>query len=288
MYQNIEIIDRAIEKFELDTIIHGEDFLKAKGNIRERLKKLEREKSRFGFKGDMKYSLSFISDSINHEADKEGIIKAALEHSSMNLMVGGASVISLRNGNGIEEFVVGHAEGSDKEFIGKPLDERKRRNLCWMVYSSNEPVIDGNYMGVPINELGDESGGVLGMITFANRFEGSGPFTRVDKNYANHIAKRIGVVKSRYRLYGMVIDRLSAAMEQKDKYTGNHCRDVMHNCIAMGEMYGLDDASKDRLALASLLHDLGKLCVDDSILKKPGSLDKDEWDIIKQHPSLGA
>jgi HD-GYP domain-containing protein (c-di-GMP phosphodiesterase class II) len=143
-------------------------------------------------------------------------------------------------------------------------------------------------MSVPINGLGDESGNVLGIITFANRFEGSGPFTIVDKNYANHIAKLIGVVKSRDIMYGWIIDRLSAAMEQKDRYTGNHCRDVMHNCISMGEMYGLDDASKDHLAFASLLHDLGKLCVGNHILTKRGSLNDEEWKIIKLHPSLGA
>jgi HD-GYP domain-containing protein (c-di-GMP phosphodiesterase class II) len=51
---------------------------------------------------------------------------------------------------------------------------------------------------------------------------------------------------------------------------------------------GLSETQVRRVKLAGILHDIGKVNVPQSILCKPGSLDDDEWEIVKQHPELGA
>ncbi len=285
MEQDIKLIDETIREYGLDAIIHGKDFLKAKKEIRKRLNQLEIKKSRsLGLTRDMGYSLDALFEAVKHEVDKETVIKTALKYSSLDLRAEGAAMISLRNDKRID-FFVDFAKGSDEGLIGKAIDELGRKNLCWSICSSNEPVVEGKYLGAPINGFGDESKDVLGMLTFARE---SNSFTRVDKSYANQIAKLIGLVKGRDNSYGWVINKLLEAMGKKDECTGKHSKGVMYNCIVMGERYGLDDAAKDRLALASLLHDVGKLCVDNKILKKPAKLTKEEYRIMKKHSSWGA
>ena len=51
---------------------------------------------------------------------------------------------------------------------------------------------------------------------------------------------------------------------------------------------GLDSEDLDRLRISALLHDVGKIGVDDRVLKKPGKLTDEEFDLMKQHPSKGA
>jgi HD-GYP domain-containing protein (c-di-GMP phosphodiesterase class II) len=55
---------------------------------------------------------------------------------------------------------------------------------------------------------------------------------------------------------------------------------------AVGHRLGLDDEAQRTLHLAGLLHDVGKIGIADRILRKPGPLKGDEWDVVKQHPQL--
>ena len=57
--------------------------------------------------------------------------------------------------------------------------------------------------------------------------------------------------------------------------------------VQMGEKLGLSAGRLRSLAIGGLLHDIGKLSIPDSILQKPGPLDDDEYDVIKQHPERG-
>ena len=58
--------------------------------------------------------------------------------------------------------------------------------------------------------------------------------------------------------------------------------------MQVGELLGLSSSRLRTLAIGALVHDIGKLSVPDSILKKPGPLDSDEYEVIKRHPEWGA
>ena len=84
------------------------------------------------------------------------------------------------------------------------------------------------------------------------------------------------------------IRMLAAAIDEKDPYTRGHSgRVAKYSVIIAGEM-GLSAEELDRLRISALLHDVGKIGVDDRVLKKPGSLTPEEFELMKQHPAKGA
>jgi diguanylate cyclase (GGDEF)-like protein/PAS domain S-box-containing protein len=85
-----------------------------------------------------------------------------------------------------------------------------------------------------------------------------------------------------------MLDALVTAVDNKDRYTRRHSEDVMTHCLAIAREMGLDAETQDTLAVAALLHDVGKIGVPDHILRKPGHLTEDEFAAIKHHPLMGA
>ena len=75
-------------------------------------------------------------------------------------------------------------------------------------------------------------------------------------------------------------------LRSKDDYTYNHCLSVALLTLMLGEWVGFQP--RENLILAGLLHDIGKLEIDASIISKPGPLTPLEWEIIKKHPEYSA
>src|SRR6266704_3268855 len=84
------------------------------------------------------------------------------------------------------------------------------------------------------------------------------------------------------------IRMLAAAIDEKDPYTRGHSGRVAKYSVIVGQQLGLEAADLDRLRISALLHDVGKIGVDDNVLKKPGKLTPEEFDLMKQHPLKGA
>jgi HD-GYP domain-containing protein (c-di-GMP phosphodiesterase class II) len=84
------------------------------------------------------------------------------------------------------------------------------------------------------------------------------------------------------------IRMLAAAIDEKDPYTRGHSDRVAKYSLHIGRQLRLSEEELDRLKIAALLHDVGKIGVDDRVLKKPGVLTPDEFEIMRQHPAKGA
>jgi len=80
---------------------------------------------------------------------------------------------------------------------------------------------------------------------------------------------------------------LAEAVEKRDPYTGGHVKRVTEYCLAVAEELNLDKEKKENLELAAILHDIGKIGIDDIILRKPSPLSKEEFEIMKTHPLIG-
>jgi response regulator RpfG family c-di-GMP phosphodiesterase len=88
------------------------------------------------------------------------------------------------------------------------------------------------------------------------------------------------------KAYLHTVTSLTAAIEAKDRYTRGHSVRVFHYCTLMADTLGLPESSRTDLRFASVLHDLGKIGVSDTILLKPGRLTVDERRVIATHPEM--
>lgn len=84
-----------------------------------------------------------------------------------------------------------------------------------------------------------------------------------------------------------VIYSLTKALEAKSIHTLGHSSRVAETAVACGRALGLSEEEIVELEQAALVHDIGKIGVRDSILSKPGTLDKMEWEEIQTHPQTG-
>ena len=84
------------------------------------------------------------------------------------------------------------------------------------------------------------------------------------------------------------IRMLAAAIDEKDPYTRGHSGRVAKYSLMFGEILGMSAEELDRLRISALLHDVGKIGVDDRVLKKPGKLTDEEFALMKQHTVKGA
>lgn len=83
-----------------------------------------------------------------------------------------------------------------------------------------------------------------------------------------------------------ILFALAKALEARDDNTSSHSLNVTRYSMILGQHLGLDDEELRALSQGALLHDLGKIGIPDDILKKPGGLDEDEFEIIKKHPMM--
>lgn len=85
-----------------------------------------------------------------------------------------------------------------------------------------------------------------------------------------------------------VLDAMVTAVDNKDRYTRRHSEDVTEYALWIAEELGLSEETMRVIRMGGLLHDVGKIGVPDEILRKPGRLTPEEYEVMKRHPHLGA
>lgn len=87
--------------------------------------------------------------------------------------------------------------------------------------------------------------------------------------------------------YRSTLKALTAALETRDSETHGHSERVVSYSLRLGREYGLNSEQMKSLEFGSLLHDIGKIGVPDSILRKPAKLTEEEWVRMREHPVHG-
>ena len=90
------------------------------------------------------------------------------------------------------------------------------------------------------------------------------------------------------KTYVNTIKALADTIEAKDSYTRSHSDNVTKYAVAIGQQLGLSSKELEEIREASELHDLGKIGIDDYILRKPDKLTAQEWEQVKNHSAKGA
>ncbi|MQA23164.1 HD domain-containing phosphohydrolase [Rugamonas rivuli] len=84
-----------------------------------------------------------------------------------------------------------------------------------------------------------------------------------------------------------IVQRLGLAAEYKDNETGLHVIRMSHYSRILGRAAGMSEAEADDLLHAAPMHDVGKIGIPDSILRKPGPLETAEWKVMQTHAAIG-
>lgn len=85
-----------------------------------------------------------------------------------------------------------------------------------------------------------------------------------------------------------IVQCLGMAAEYKDNETGLHVIRMSHFSRVIALAAGFSEEEADEILHAAPMHDVGKIGIPDAILQKPGKLDAQEWDVMRQHPEIGA
>lgn len=113
-------------------------------------------------------------------------------------------------------------------------------------------------------------------------------FDLMSERLADHIERLKKAAEENRQLFLGAIRTLAAAIDAKDPYTRGHSERVTVCSMMIGREMGLSSVEVERLQVAALLHDVGKIGISDAILQKPQALTEAEYAIMKQHPELGA
>jgi cyclic di-GMP phosphodiesterase len=84
-----------------------------------------------------------------------------------------------------------------------------------------------------------------------------------------------------------IMTMLGHIVEARDPYTEGHCQRLAEYAVALGRALGLDATDLDTLSRGAVLHDVGKIALPDSVLLKPGRLNRDELALMQEHPVVG-
>ncbi len=89
------------------------------------------------------------------------------------------------------------------------------------------------------------------------------------------------------QLFLGTVKALAAAIDGKDPYTRGHSERVSRFSVAIAQGMDISDEEIEKIRISALLHDVGKIGIDDNILKKPAALTQDEFEVMKGHPQKG-
>jgi putative nucleotidyltransferase with HDIG domain len=113
-------------------------------------------------------------------------------------------------------------------------------------------------------------------------------FNKMASDIEEYIEKLKEAAEENRELFIGSIRMLAAAIDEKDPYTRGHSGRVAKYSTIIGRELGLSNEDLDKLRISALLHDVGKIGVEDRVLKKPGALTQEEFDLMKQHTVKGA
>jgi len=118
---------------------------------------------------------------------------------------------------------------------------------------------------------------------------------RENVNYRNHleslVAERTAALNDALRglkhIHEGTLSALSTALDFRDQSTSGHSQRVAQWTTGIARTIGISGEELHQIEQGSLLHDIGKLKIPDSVLLKPGPLDKDQWLVMRRHPEYG-
>lgn len=264
----------------------------------------ELEQQRFLEMQTKLYELSMV---LNSNLDTKAVVRNAIKAivSLVNADVGSLLLVDKERQELFFEVVLG-----DSEKVLKEIRLKFGQGIAGWVAQQKEPIIVNdtskderfykkadektgfvtkNVLCVPVVSKEE----VTGVIQAINKKEGL--FTKRDLELLTSLADQVAIAlenaslhEELKRTFIEVVESLSEAIEKRDPYTGGHTKRVVKYSLMIADEMGISGEERDKLKMAALLHDVGKIGIDDSVLRKPARLDEIEFEKMKEHPTIGA
>lgn len=164
--------------------------------------------------------------------------------------------------------------GEDPRWSGEPHEEFRTRSILTVPLVARGKVVGVLQLLNPTDRAGFEPEDLRRMQLFA------GPLA--------HALANAKLYAQQKQIFIDTVTALSEAIEKRDPYTGGHVRRVVIYSVLLGEEMGLERERLEDLRLAATLHDVGKIAVPDSVLRKPGHLEGEEVQVMQRHAADGA
>ncbi|WP_135554183.1 HD domain-containing phosphohydrolase [Paenibacillus cymbidii] len=140
----------------------------------------------------------------------------------------------------------------------------------------------------------NNDGDIIGAYQAVNKMTVSETFSQKDLEYltlaASYAGKSLESVQLHHEIEETqkeIIFTMGEIGESRSKETGNHVKRVAEYSYLLAKGLGMGQEECDLIKMASPMHDIGKVAIPDSVLKKPGKLTEEEFDIMKAHTDIG-
>jgi putative nucleotidyltransferase with HDIG domain len=241
-------------------------------------------------------------DTVNETILRESKKALGADHASLFLLDQESGYLTLAKADGFSADQIENLKllGS-WEVINEQLLEKKRpiiannapknhvfKDKAMPISRDRLPI--HSFLAVPL--VKDDN--TVGALIVSNKKRKSHRFTKSDEGFLTILSNYIAVALINAKLYLKLkelfmttVKSLVKAVDAKDQYTSGHSERVMKYAYTIGKEMNLGHEKLEELRLASLLHDIGKLGIKESVLSKPGRLSNRERRQITHHPAIG-
>lgn len=267
----------------------------------ERLKEAEERIERLSL-------LSHLGQILNSTLDHQEVRKRAIEAATQLMRTEAGSLLLLDEEGKHLFFEV--ALGDKGESVKKVILDVEKGIAGWVAKKGeplrvNHPERDPRFYKEMDEQIGFKTRNILcvpvrvkdrilGVLEAINK-KGGEDFNEEDLSLFVSLANQVAIALDNARLYQELEEMffqttasLAEVIEKRDPYTGGHTQRVTRYSLAAAKYLSLEPEELRRLRIASVLHDIGKIGIDDQILRKPTQLNPREVDLIRRHPEMGA
>jgi putative nucleotidyltransferase with HDIG domain len=188
----------------------------------------------------------------------------------------------------------------DRKLAFASVHEMKRDTMFWSAGALVGALLLGLFfarrLSRPISQLAESTraisqgqyGATVQVAGTSEIADLSESFNRMSASIRDAFTEVQRAARENHELFISSVRALAAAIDAKDPYTAGHSERVSRFASSIAREMGLPEQEVSRVRLAALLHDVGKIGVDDRIIRKPTALTEEEFEIMKCHPVKGA
>lgn len=191
--------------------------------------------------------------------------------------------ITIAAGNGKEALAKVESEDPDLILLDAMMPAMDGYEVTHLLKSQDRTRLTPIIMLTGLSDFNDKMKGIeLGVDDFIVK-----PFNHIELLTRVKSLLRVKQYTDELENAETVIFSLALAVEAKDAYTEGHCNRLSYYGAKLAEHIGLSDDDIKAVRRGGILHDIGKIAIDERILRKQGPLTTEEFTIVKQHPVIG-